>query len=219
MRMAQLLTAVLYALCPLVCWAQRTAVSEDGRRVVLKDDGSWEYVQALAADGVAGIRKVTWGMNRNQVKQAEELSTQDDFRELVSYRVRVAGLLATLEYKFDNDALISAGYVIEDTYTNKSAYIDEYERLELLLTTKYGDPYRDDEIWRSIQFKEHRQQWGAAVRLGHLAYVTEWQTDAKSIRLNLSSANNALDFSIRYYDPQLAPGEAQSPEQKALDDL
>ena len=200
--------------------AQTYATTESGGRLLLNDDGTWEAVTESAGDGVAGIRGVQWGMSRDAVKKVEDRTPKDDYADLVTYRVRVAGLPTVIGYSFDNDQLVAARYSVQDTYTNKTQYITDYDNLKTLLKTKYGVPSRDEQVWRNVQFKSNPRQWGAAVQLGHLSYVTEWLTDTKGISLQLTWAGNALDFYIRYYNPRLTTSKVDdTPEKQALSDL
>lgn len=110
---------------PAHLWAQQSAITADGQRVLLNADGTWEVVQSTVTDSIPGIRGVTWGMSQDDVKQSEEMTPADDYPDWLTYRVRVAGLPAVLEYSFDGDKLVSARYGIQDACTNKTEYITD----------------------------------------------------------------------------------------------
>ena len=49
-------------------------VADDGRKVVLNEDGTWVYhkdVVTSAEEGSRGFRKLSWGAHRLDVKQSE----------------------------------------------------------------------------------------------------------------------------------------------------
>ena len=72
-----------------------TTVTDDGQQVLLHDDGTWEAVANAAAND-PGIRGVQWGMSQDAVKQVEDRVPKDD--DLITFRVRIGGLPAFLEY-------------------------------------------------------------------------------------------------------------------------
>lgn len=213
--LAGLLFAII-AVLPLASWAQKSAITEDGERVILNDDGTWGAVAMSMADDVAGIRGVVWGMSLDEVKGVEDRVPKDDYPELLTYRVWLSGLPTVLSYSFEDDQLTAACYAIQDAYTNKRDYITDFDKLRSLVGKKYGAPSRDDQIWRNVQFKSNPLQWGAAVQLGHLSYVAEWHTNSKSIRVTLGWVNDALDFAVRYTNPKFVAAGGSTPEQRTL---
>lgn len=120
------------------------------------------------------FEKINWGMSKEEVKKAvkdkfiEENRGEDDLQ----YKGKVGGLDCYIGYFFEEGKLISAGYTIIQSSTNKDDYINDYKKLKEYFIKKYGKPAKDR------------------------PYSTSWDTPTTEIRLFLSEVNNEFDLLI-----------------------
>jgi predicted RND superfamily exporter protein len=160
-------------------------------------DASTSNIQPIEENQNFTFRKTTWGMSQEEVKKSESLvpSEKDSF---LSYKDSINGLDATLSYAFVDDKLAKAMYSIKETHTNKNDYISDYKDLKKLLTEKYGEPFEDNEIWSKSLYKNDPEEYGLAVSLGHLNYLTQWETEDTVVNLVLFGENYKITHTIMY---------------------
>ncbi len=145
------------------------------------------------------FRNVNWGMSKEEVKSIE---TADEFLELedgtYSYKATVASLDSYLFYEFVENKLASSGYMFLVEHSNKNRYIDDFHKLKTLLIKKYGEPAFNIIHWDNDLYKDSKQDYGLAVSIGHLEYLTRWETDKTTIRLDLYGDNYDIYLSLDY---------------------
>lgn len=200
--------------------ADQTAIAEDGRKVLLKDDGTWEYMQTkAAAKNAFHFRKTRWGMTREEVtkSEADKLYGTQDFGFI--YESRLLDLDCWTAYIFVQDRLIRTKYVVTEDHTNKNDYILDYNRFKTALTKKYGEPVSDRQDWRNDLFKDDYSQQGLAISIGHLRFSASWVTPKTTVFLSLNGDKHKVDLQVEYSSQELKILEEQANEQKILDDL
>jgi hypothetical protein len=79
------LFAALLGLCLYNSAASdQTAITQNGKRVLLKDDGTWEYAEKhLEQDSFCDFRKTKWGMNKAQVMKVEKGKPAADEKDML----------------------------------------------------------------------------------------------------------------------------------------
>ena len=127
------------------------------------------------------------------------------------------GLKATATYEFDDDKLYAAGYLIVEPHTNKTLYVNDYERLLNLLIEKYGAPKENDTYWHNDLYRDDPSEYGTAVAVGHLTRYALWNEPGVDIVILLDGDNFKIKLAVAYKDPEY-DGEAASREE-ALNDL
>lgn len=149
------------------------------------------------------FRRTKWGMSIDEVEANESGAAMAINDDSIIYRnIFVSGLKATARYNFDNGALISGEYIINEPNKNADEHIKAYEMLKQELTVVYGAPQLDAMDWSDDNFKE-QEQYGEAVVNGHLSYVSYWLTDSTIIFLSLVAEDSVLNLSIIYGIPPI----------------
>ena len=172
-----------------------------------QQQGSTE--QAVATKKVnenANLRNVSWGMTMSDVQDAEkEAEFIGKFDDNLLYKTSVNGLDFKLGYYFIDDKLYNAAYILDETHTSENQYISDYENLKAILTEKYGIPNIDKVIWKDDLYKDNQNDWGFAVSIGDLAYLTQWQSHETKIGIFLAGDNYDVALGIVYDSNELSP--------------
>ena len=134
------------------------------------------------------FRNSKWGTKKDKVLSTEKNKPLEaeplDQYFVVIYTGEVAGLKAWYKYSFLNDVLVRGAYAVIKKHTHENEYIDDYSKLKEVLTRKYGSPIKSDIRWYSNLYKKRLQDYGLAVSIGHLAFISEWETDMNAYSLN-----------------------------------
>lgn len=202
----------------------QTAVTQDGRKVVLHGDGRWEYAQqetklAIAQNVGGGFRKTNWGMSKEEVKAIEGRIDADDSGNALTFNSQVAGLDCLVIYIFVQNKLVRGKYAITTQHSNDNSYLTDYANLKEMLSKKYGKPVKDNVWWADDLYKDNPPEWGMAVGAGHLTLYSEWSTPETLVNVILSGDNYQIHLGIEYVSKQLGYLEDQEKEQQALEDL
>ncbi|MHC4355366.1 MAG: hypothetical protein ACYS0H_21920 [Planctomycetota bacterium] len=197
------------------------ATTEDGRSVILNEDGTWAFVASPSPQPKSHpqFRRSSWGMSKDQVKATESLEIAHETDDVIGYKTQISELDALLGYVFTEGQLSRAKYIITETHTNKNDYIADHITLKQLLTDKYGEPDDDQTYWKNDLYKTDFEEWGFAVSLGHLVYFTKWVTDSTTIYLALTGENYDLSLSLEYASKSLSDMEQKDRKKKTLEDL
>lgn len=174
---------------------------------------------ASAEAGKTNFRKTTWGMSKSQVKatESEKPKFENDWR--LGYLGVVLGMDTRIIYDFANNKLAEGQYLFSEKHTNKNDNIKDYERLKKALIKKYGKPVEDNIHWANELYKSDLEQWGFAVSLGHLVYLTKWEPKETEIGMMLMSDNYKIKIVIRYFSKDLRGLMKELKEKKQTDDL
>ena len=108
-------------------WPDQSATTDDGRKVILHDDGTWEYTsEELTADSTKdfNFRKTCWGMTKQQVRMTEKEQPVEEQNEYITYWGTVAGLNSYIIYIFVENTLQGVKYMIllEVRYEERDNY-------------------------------------------------------------------------------------------------
>lgn len=202
-----------FAYLLLFCWititvmySQQNAVTDDGRKVILKNDGSWEYLKTDSTKTSSNsfmFRKAKWGLTKKQVKSTEKGKIERDDERILAYDGKISGIDCYIVYIFAYDKLVRARYVFYPTHSNKNDYISDYSTIKTSLIEKYGTPKSDDKYWRNDLYRNDYNDWGFAVSLGHLSYLADWDLETTEINVMLSGENYKFDLVAEYSSKEL----------------
>lgn len=151
----------------------------------------------LAADEMT-FRKTTWGMSIEEVRVSESLKIFAQEKDMLIYKVIVDGKDMMLGYNFIDDQLVRAKYILDESHVNKNDYIDDYKDFKKILEKKYGRPDYDEIFWKNELFKNSYSDWGRAVSVGHLIYLSTWETPPTKIGLALTGDNFEITCYVEY---------------------
>jgi len=145
------------------------------------------------------FRSVSWGMTIEEVKQSEKLELlHEGDADLLYSSEYVAGLPATIIYRFQNQKLVQGSYTFDALHSNANDYIDDYNNIKEALTKLYGNPLVDEQVWKDDLFKDDPSSYGLAVSAGQLLYATQWETETTAIVLGLSGDNYEISHFLFY---------------------
>jgi len=201
-------------------FSDQFAYTQDGRQVLLKDDGTWEYVKKEKEDKKKfHFRKTRWGMSSESVKATEKSETYSDENNLIGYETRLNNLDCFIAYYFVKEQLASARYIFNEKHSNKNDYIHDFLAMKKLLIKKYGPVKEDIVHWDNELYKDDTSEYGFAVSLGHLIFGCTWETDETEISIELTGENYEIHHIIFYKSKILNKSLVETKEEEVLDDL
>ncbi len=150
------------------------------------------------------FRSTNWGMSKDQVKLVENARLIIDGAKMLSYDGTVNGQPCQIVYLFVKDQLVGCHYFFKIDYSNNISYINDYRTLKETVSEKYSRPVLDETTWKNDQYKNDAEKIGIAVRLGHVAFATQWTTPKTDIWLFLVSENGTIKLSMKYTSKKLA---------------
>ena len=211
--------AFLSLLVAADCFAE-TAVTANGKRVILNDNGTWEWAKVTAAaETEKDFRNVRWGMSIEEVKKAETSKMVDESDTILIYESSLAGLDVYVGYVFTSGILVRGKYISVEKHSNRNDYINDYNSLKDLLTKKYGETTENHVYWLNDLYRDDYSEWGFAVSLGHLKYFDSWETGRTDITAALTGENYDISLGIEYGSKELGDLEVQQREESSLGDL
>ncbi len=127
----------------------------------------------------------------------------------IGYSTTAVGLDVVVAYYFCDEGLYAVAYLLDETHSNDSLYIDDYETFRDALTKKYGEALFDWENWENDSKKEYyADDKGKALCYGYLSYLTLWLLDRTHITMNMSADNYKITMTVVYESNVVSPGEA-----------
>ena len=138
-------------------------------------------------------------MSPDEVQSAEEIDfAWNEEKDALVGEDEIMGLSTTVIFFFEANQLTAAGYSITEKHLNRNTYIDDYTRLENMLTQMYGEPDDFDMIWKDELYRAERKAWGKAICAGDLAYKTRWLTEDTEIEHELGGYDNEVYHTVLY---------------------
>lgn len=162
------------------------------------------------------FRKTRWGMSMEQVKASESLKVAQTEKNMLAYRTNIIGKNVFIIYYFVHNKLFQARYALLDSHTNKNDFITDYNDFKKILTRKYGIPDQDRTIWRNDLYKNDPSNWGMAVIVGNLVYISNWQTHDTEITCLLGGDNFKATCGVEYKSKKLEQLERKAAEKNAI---
>lgn len=217
-----ILTSLL--LLQLIVYGQQSATTEEGKKVLLKADGTWEYVKEVEVNtepkfGTFDFRKTSWGMTKDQVKASETEKLEKEDTDLLAYSGTVSSLNAFIIYVFVNDKLVRTRYLFVEEHTNENDYVSDYKSINSALTEKYGKPKSDKEYWSNNLYKTDYDRRGFAVSLGHLKCFSDWSTNVTEITAALTGDNYKIEHVTEYVSKRFTDLEKNKKKEKNKSDF
>jgi len=163
------------------------------------------------------FRKTKWGISIAQVKSSEPLDVVKEDENLLVYKTNVIGKDVFVAYFFIDSQLVRARYVLAESHTNKNDFITDYNDFKEILTKKYGKPKQDETFWKNDLYKDDYSDWGTAISVGHLVYLSSWETQDTEINNMLMGENFDISCIVEYSSKKLKGIEKKAQEKKALD--
>lgn len=164
------------------------------------------------SQGNSVFRQTTWGMSKDEVKNSEKLKLISGGPDRLFYKGIIYGMVTLVVYKFSKGKLSSGTYIFEEEHSNKNDYIDYYDKVKSSLVRMYDTPKEDRTDWKKDTFRNSPQNWGTAISVGFLEYLTYWETNKTKILLSLSGENDEVKFFLSYRSVEYASIEKDEQE-------
>lgn len=156
-------------------------------------------------------------MSVADVKASEPLKIATKDENLLGYKTSVLGKDVFIFYFFIDDQLTRARYALAESHSNKNDFITDYGDFKKILIKKYGNPIKDESLWKNDLYKDEYSNWGTAISLGHLLYFSKWKTKDTEINNVLMGENYDISCIIEYSSNNLKEIEKKAQEKKALE--
>lgn len=153
------------------------------------------------------FRVAKWKDSMQEIMNKEGQKNLSQFpKEEYAFNTEVAGMNCSAIYCFTLNMLSTGIYSFTEVYSNMNKYINNYESLVALLTKKYGEPIpaiSNNGLWYDDLWKDDYSQWGFAISMGHLSYMTRWELDRTTLTITLCGDNGKINFFIMYRSKEL----------------
>lgn len=160
------------------------------------------------------FKEFRWGDSKDAVMEVEGEPLLDDKvngmdATVIVYETTAVGLDMALCYYFCDEGLFAVKYILAESHSNESLYIDDYESFKNAMSKKYGTPLLDFEDWENDSKKEfYADDKGNALSFGYLTYHTIWMLDRTYISMDMSADNYDISMTVQYESTSISPGEA-----------
>lgn len=222
MKIRNLLTLALLA-SPVFAHAQDIkAKTVTGVSVLLHEDGTWTEVSDASEpkeDIDYDFRKSRWGDSKSEVIASEGTEPDINQEGIIGYETNTAGLDMIAAYIFVSDQLVRAKYIITEKHANATDFISDYDKIKELLSKKYGAPDRDENLWKNDLYRDDYEDWGMAIKVGHLVYYAMWKSERTDIGLVLTGDNYRIDFTMEYSSNDLESLEDEKRNEDTMNAL
>ena len=165
------------------------------------------------------FRKTKWGMSESDVKASEPLEIAESEDNLLGYKTKVLDKDVYVGYMFIENQLVRSFYMLAESHSNQSDYINDYQDFKAILEKKYGKPIDDQTIWKNDLYKDDYSHWGTAISMGHLIFQSTWITDTTEIVNVLHGDNYEISCGVQYKSINLKEIEEKAKEKKDLGDF
>jgi hypothetical protein len=201
--------------------ADQTATTTDGRTVLLKSNGTWEYVSGTTTarkqdkpvtettegslfdvirnSGEYDFRSVQWGMSKKEVMATEDAAPIKNEPDALHYTMLLFGYQCSVEYRFTGGRLTDAVLGIRQEHIDPELFYKDYENLKQQLEPMFGRSVSNKCDWKNDMYRSQREKWGFAVSLGFLSCRTLWKTPRTTITLTIRGSNHAITTTMEYH--------------------
>jgi hypothetical protein len=158
-------------------------------------------IQAIAK---RDFRKTNWGMDKKTVKLTEPDDPKSEEDSAMIYSRKVAGMDVHIGYIFVEDKLVRAKYMFHQQHEGPDAYITDYDNIKKALEKRYGKAAKDRKIWKNSLYTKIPSQWGIALGLGYVTFLSSLDTPKTEITLTLKGEDSKIDLWLEYKSKALA---------------
>lgn len=160
---------------------------------------------AAAPGGAADFRGFDWGASQSEVRAGETLPLHHDLEgEIAYWDFQVAGVVSGLVYRFVDDRLVRAHYIVRESPSGPDEEDRIYAAYRGHLLEVHGEPRAEDWLDAEGDPVPEGDRTLAAVRSGRVRLVTSWESDRTRVQLVRSSRNGR--FGLRaFHESTSAP--------------
>jgi hypothetical protein len=146
---------------------------------------------------------VKLGMTREEVRQIEGTESASDQSGMLYNGQFVGGFNAQLVYVFqgENGTLSTIYTSFLSTYADSSVYIDEFNKIDTGLGTKYTPGLAVNwYCWDVETYKDQPKMYGVAIAEGDMRLESQWYCGNVEIFHALTGGGGVIYHTIRYQD-------------------
>ena len=147
------------------------------------------------------LEDAEWGMSSDQLKRIEgqpvHLGESQGY-QIIGYQREILERDCLIGFYFSNNRLKGAKLSFLEPHTNKNQNIADFKRIKDLLVQKYGRPIEDKISWEDVTHKENISEWGNAIGMGHLEYVSKWSARKTEVLLRLFGGEDEISLEVTY---------------------
>lgn len=171
---------------------------------------------ATAAD----FRHADWGMSRADVIKSEGKKPFSNDKNGIAYFIKLAGMDCMAGFMFDrNERLFRGVYVCTRKDNEVGHTIDDYNKIEALLTEKYGSGKNYDKWYRDRSAYDSPEHLRIAVQLGYVEKTTIRKIGGNIVGHTLKRNGRRYPHLILYQQRKEGEQNAKKNKQQALDAL
>ncbi|MDA1190526.1 MAG: hypothetical protein O3A46_02445 [Candidatus Poribacteria bacterium] len=212
----------------VICYGDTTAITQDGQKVTLRDDGTWAYIPDSDDIEVTGFRDVKWGSSIAQVMDAETGLTKTESDTSIVLWKNDTLLEAQFRTQFEcvDGKLVEGQYILNDRNVNVTRYVHLFAELEQALNGRYGEGtrsvnwIREPEKFKTVYDalsgeyirvdKDNVDTWHIGLRglNGLLEIESSWETDTTLVLVRVfrnqpAVGSDKVELVIRYVSKDL----------------
>ena len=182
-----------------------TAISEDGVRFKLNQDGTWAPDITTISNECIQFRSSNWGDNISQVKSKEAVKQIHETDDWLLYEAQIAGFPVSLSFRFVSGMLNTGMYSFKQEHSDNNDFISDFETLNKLLTIKYGAPNETKDFWFNDMYRDDYSRWGTAIASGHHSRYFLWSDEQSTLTLQIRGDNYEITLAVLYESKRLKP--------------
>ena len=166
------------------------------------------------------FRYTRWGMTAEEVIASESgLDPIEKNENMVKYKTKVLGNNVELVYLFFQNQLTGSSYQIDENYLNPKHFMTSYRQFQAALTRKYGPAKVEQTNWQNDALRNISSKKGLALSLGHVEYLSSWETPSTTISCSLKEENYYILSSVIYRSKEFSVLQQESKKEDELDPL
>jgi hypothetical protein len=166
------------------------------------------------------FRYTRWGMTAEEVIASESgLDPVEKSENMVKYKTQVLGKNVELVYLFFQNQLTGSSYQLDENYINSKHFITSYLGFKAALTRKYGPAKVEQTNWQNDALRNISSKKGLALSLGHVDYLSAWETPSTTISCSLKEDNYYILSSVTYRSKEFSVLQQESKKEDELDPL
>jgi len=147
----------------------------------------------------ADFRNASWGDSQATVVKSEHRKPDFEKPDQIIYYGKLAGMNCAIVFEFNKHGLSRGIYNFSNSYSNPQLYLNDYSKIDGLLTKKYGAGKVHDE-WHNENplFKETPSNYGIALQLGQLTKKTVWEHGDNVIIHHMEYTGEYINHTLIY---------------------
>lgn len=150
--------------------------------------------------------EMKWGLSKKKILEMEGKPAHQQRSkglDIMIYEQKVINLDCSIEYIFASNKLSQTKFRFQNSYLDKNAYLQDYQKIKEALIQRFGRPLEESLKWLDSAYKDDFSAWGEAISQGHLKLNSRWLTPQTEIVACLDGSNEEIALTVEYTGLQL----------------